>query len=129
MACAACGTSDHRYGTTDPHHDYDATACVNSLRGEVDRLRAEVLCLRADLAWCVGWIEIRRRHRADIGEGTTCGHRAPEIRAGDGHLPRLGLVDAERPPSVDAKMPPSPAPGGGEPGARMAANRRAARRS
>ena len=57
MACAACGTSDHRYGTTDPHHDYDATACVNSLRGEVDRLRSEVLCLRADLAWCVGWIE------------------------------------------------------------------------
>jgi hypothetical protein len=37
--CAMCGVSPHRYGTTDPEHEYDAMACVNSLLGELERLR------------------------------------------------------------------------------------------
>jgi hypothetical protein len=30
--CAVCGTSAHRYGTSDPQHKYDAMGCVNMLR-------------------------------------------------------------------------------------------------
>lgn len=39
MTCAACGMGDHRYGTTDPHHEPDRMACINILRAEIDSLR------------------------------------------------------------------------------------------
>lgn len=38
MTCAACGMPDHRYGTTDPHHEPDRMACINTLRGENEQL-------------------------------------------------------------------------------------------
>lgn len=38
--CAVCGISAHRYGTTDPEHDFDAMGCVNTLLPEVKRARA-----------------------------------------------------------------------------------------
>jgi hypothetical protein len=37
--CGACGMPYHRYGWGDREHDYDPTACINSLRGEIDRLQ------------------------------------------------------------------------------------------
>lgn len=37
--CTICGLPGHRYGTTDPEHAVDPVACVNSLRGENERLR------------------------------------------------------------------------------------------
>jgi hypothetical protein len=33
-----CGMPYHRYGWGDREHDYDPTACINSLRGEIERI-------------------------------------------------------------------------------------------
>lgn len=38
MTCAACGMGDHRYGTTDPYHEPDRMACINTLRAENEQL-------------------------------------------------------------------------------------------
>ena len=48
MSCLICGQGNHRYGTTDPRHVYDAMACVNMLLGEVERLRAQLAEALAD---------------------------------------------------------------------------------
>jgi len=37
--CSMCGMPYHRYGWGDREHDYDPTACINSLRGEIERLQ------------------------------------------------------------------------------------------
>lgn len=50
--CGGCGLPGHRFGTTDPSHDYSATACVNSLRGKVEELDAHLsaaLCALQDI--------------------------------------------------------------------------------
>lgn len=39
--CAMCGLPYHRYGWGDPEHDYDPTACINMLRGQIERPRLE----------------------------------------------------------------------------------------
>ncbi len=39
--CAACGLRGHRYGTTDPEHEYSATACINGLLHKVEQREAE----------------------------------------------------------------------------------------
>lgn len=62
--CGGCGLPGHRFGTTDPGHDYSATACVNSLRGEVERLNAELsaaLCAFQDIEG-----ECRSRRRTTL---------------------------------------------------------------
>lgn len=38
--CAVCGRAGHRYGTTDPEHEFNATACVNGLLHEIEQLRS-----------------------------------------------------------------------------------------
>lgn len=68
VRCAICGVSDHRYGTTDPHHKFDAVACVNMLLPQIEaapkllRERAESYfrdaeALRADgdMPMCVAY--------------------------------------------------------------------------
>ena len=40
--CAMCGLAYHRYCDHDPEHKWSATACINSLRAEVERLRGVV---------------------------------------------------------------------------------------
>ena len=40
--CLICHQGPHRFGTTDPHHDYDAMGCVNMLLPEIDSLRSQV---------------------------------------------------------------------------------------
>jgi hypothetical protein len=37
--CAMCGMPYHRYGWNDMQHNYDPTACINGLRGEIERLQ------------------------------------------------------------------------------------------
>ena len=48
--CAACGLSAHRYGTNDPAHDFDPIACINGLKGEIERLRGELQATQMLLA-------------------------------------------------------------------------------
>lgn len=47
--CAMCGLPAHRYGISDPHHDYDAIACVNGLRPALDESRAREAQLEAEI--------------------------------------------------------------------------------
>ena len=60
-ACAICHLGAHRYGTSDPHHEYDAMACVNALLAEVEDLRAQ-------LAGAVEFVEKLRRWLGVLGE-------------------------------------------------------------
>ncbi len=46
--CAACGMPAHRYGRNDGMERFDPMACINTLRGEVDRLLLRE-ALNADL--------------------------------------------------------------------------------
>ncbi len=41
--CARCHMPGHRYGTTDPEHEPNVTACINSLTDELRRYRRAVL--------------------------------------------------------------------------------------
>jgi hypothetical protein len=45
--CLICGQGDHRYGTTDSEHRYDAMGCVNMLLPALDAAEAEITRLRA----------------------------------------------------------------------------------
>lgn len=36
VVCSHCLVSDHRYGTSDPHHDFSYVACCNSLLGLIE---------------------------------------------------------------------------------------------
>ena len=62
--CAVCGVSPHRYGTSDPHHKYDAMACVNSLRPLVIDLQTLLAECREELAKH-GWGDF---HYGDQGQ-------------------------------------------------------------
>lgn len=52
--CAGCGLPGHRYGTSDPGHTYDAMACVNSLRAELQQVQEVADALAGDLIAEVG---------------------------------------------------------------------------
>lgn len=36
--CLICGEPGHRYGTTDPNHEFNAVACVNGLLHKIEKL-------------------------------------------------------------------------------------------
>ena len=38
LRCAACGMPAHRYGRNEGTERFDPMACINTLRGEVERL-------------------------------------------------------------------------------------------
>ncbi|MHB1524899.1 MAG: hypothetical protein ACYCZN_01240 [Candidatus Dormibacteria bacterium] len=40
--CGMCGEPYHRFCDHDPEHEWDAIACINSLREHVERLEKEV---------------------------------------------------------------------------------------
>ena len=40
--CAACGLPGHRYGRNEGMERFDRQACINMLRGEVDRLQEAI---------------------------------------------------------------------------------------
>lgn len=76
MTCGICGVGDHRFGTTDPDHEYDAMACVNSLLPMAERapkiLReraesyfrdAEALRADGDMPMCVAYKTIANELR------------------------------------------------------------------
>ena len=46
--CGMCGQPYHRYCYHDPEHEWDGVACINSLRAEVEKLRAERTALRVE---------------------------------------------------------------------------------
>lgn len=81
LDCAICGVGGHRYGTTDPYHEYDAMGCVNALLPLVDivpkwlRARAEsyfrdaeVLRADGDMAMCVAYKTIANELRQAADE-------------------------------------------------------------
>jgi hypothetical protein len=37
--CGVCGQPSHRYADNDPEHQWNATACINTLRAVLDRER------------------------------------------------------------------------------------------
>jgi len=43
VTCAICGQGEHRFGTTDSEHDYDAMACVWKLNNSFTSLAARRL--------------------------------------------------------------------------------------
>lgn len=47
--CASCGLPGHRYGRNESPERYDPVACINSLRGEVERLRTALTNLNTIL--------------------------------------------------------------------------------
>lgn len=76
VSCGICGVGNHRYGTTDPHHKYDAMACVNALLPAIERAPkllkeraesyfrdAEVLRAEGDMPMCVAYKTIANELR------------------------------------------------------------------
>ncbi len=57
--CGICEQPYHRYCDHDPEHEWAPTACINSLRHEVDRLRNQAL-------WAVATIT-RGHEQANAG--------------------------------------------------------------
>jgi hypothetical protein len=47
--CAACGLPGHRFGRNEGVERYDPIACINMLRGEIERLEDENRLWRGQL--------------------------------------------------------------------------------
>jgi hypothetical protein len=81
MSCGICGVGDHRFGTTDPYHEYDAMGCVNALlplieitpkwlraRAETYFRDAEALRADGDMPMCVAYKTIASELRQAADE-------------------------------------------------------------